>query len=90
MAPSDKNFGITDRDFWKWWEKSKYDYGPFDDSHHGFDPDKPFDIPNKEMADIMKEEYEHCKTRDSGRGGKKKRGGRPGRRGGGGARGGRE
>jgi hypothetical protein len=36
----------------------------------GFDPKKPFDIPNKETADILKREYDSCKTRDAGRGGK--------------------
>lgn len=86
LAPGDKNFGINDPGFWKWWETEKYGYG-FDKSHPGFNPNKPFDLPNKEMADIMKKEYDQCKPSDSGRGGKV-RGGRGGGRGGG-VRGGR-
>jgi RHS repeat-associated protein len=70
LAPGDKNFGINDPGFWKWWERNKYDYGPFDKSHDGFNPNKPFDIPNREMADVMREEYEQCKPSDAGRGGK--------------------
>jgi len=85
LAPGDKNFGINDSGFWKWWEQNKYDYGPFSTNEPGFNPKKPHDIPNKELADILKDEYEQCKTRDSGRGGKtrggKFRGGRGGGRG---------
>jgi uncharacterized protein RhaS with RHS repeats len=76
LAPGDKNFGIKDPGFWKWWEQNKGSYGPFDNSHEGFNPEKPFDLPNREMAETMRQEYEQCKTRDSGRGGKT-RGGRP-------------
>jgi hypothetical protein len=67
---------IKDPGFWKWWEQNKGSYGPFDNSHEGFNPEKPFDLPNREMAETMRQEYEQCKTRDSGRGGKT-RGGRP-------------
>ena len=31
-------------------------------------PSKPFDLPNKDLADLMKKEYERCKIRDAGRG----------------------
>ncbi|MEN5178307.1 RHS repeat-associated core domain-containing protein [Comamonas testosteroni] len=72
LAPGDKHFGINDPGFWQWWEKNKLSYGPFDPSHDGFNPQKPFDLPNREMAKTMQEEYEQCKTRDSGRGGKTK------------------
>ncbi len=75
LAKGDKNFGINDKGFWKWWEREKYGWGPFDGTE-GFNPDKPFDIPNKDIADAMKQEYDACKTRDSGRGGKT-RGGKP-------------
>ncbi|WP_462391210.1 RHS repeat-associated core domain-containing protein [Acidovorax sp. Q11] len=73
---ADNFFGINDPDFWKWWEANKFDYGPFDKSHPGFNPKKPFDLPNRDTALLLKDEYEQCKTRDSGRGGKN-RGGRP-------------
>jgi len=76
LAPGDKKFGINDAGFWQWWEQNKTGYGPFDPSHEGFNPQKPFDLPNRETAKIMQQEYEQCKTRDSGRGGKQK-GGRP-------------
>jgi RHS repeat-associated protein len=70
LIPGDKTFGINDPGFWKWWETEKYGWGPFDSSQKGFNPAKPFDLPNAETAKIMKEEYDRCKARDSGRGGK--------------------
>ena len=76
LAPKDKQFGINDPGFWKWWEQNKRDYGPFDKSQSGFNPQKPFDIPNSDLAKDYQKEYEQCKNRDSGRGGKT-RGGKP-------------
>ena len=70
LAPGDKDFGIKDPGFWKWWEQNKREYGPFDKSHPGFNPQKPFDLPNRDMAKTMQDEYEQCRSRDSGRGGK--------------------
>jgi RHS repeat-associated protein len=70
LAPGDKDFGIKDPGFWKWREANKDGYGPFDKSQEGFNAKKPFDIPNRDTAKIMYEEYEQCKAKDSGRGGK--------------------
>ena len=70
LAPGDKNFGINDPGFWKWWEQNKLGYGPFDSRERGFNPAKPFDIPSKGVADILKEEYDQCKPSGGGRGNK--------------------
>ncbi len=81
LAPGDRDFGIKNAGFWKWWETNKLWYGPFDKSHNGFNPDQSYDLPNREMANRMVDEYEACKTRDSGRGGKIRGGNRSGLRG---------
>lgn len=65
LAPNDRKFGINDKGFWKWWEQNKYDWGPFD-GHEGYNPAKPHDIPNKEIAEKMLKEYEDCERRANG------------------------
>jgi RHS repeat-associated protein len=69
-VPSDPRFGITDPGFWKWWENAKYDWGPFDQTHPGFNRDKPFDLPNNEDAKKMFEEYEKEKCKPKPKRGK--------------------
>ncbi|HRH38017.1 MAG TPA: RHS repeat-associated core domain-containing protein [Flavobacteriales bacterium] len=68
LAPGDKNFGINDPDFWKWWEREKYKGGWFTDSEPGFNPKKPFDIPNQQCADAVKQEYDSQKGAQRGSG----------------------
>ncbi|HEY4374421.1 MAG TPA: Ig-like domain-containing protein [Burkholderiales bacterium] len=73
LAKGDNHFGIDDPGFWKWWEVEKYGWGPFDD-RPGYNPDKPYDIPNNDVAQAMKHEYDNfCKASENGRPGSKER-----------------
>jgi uncharacterized protein RhaS with RHS repeats len=61
LVPTDKTFGINDQGFWKWWEKNKsYEArGWFCETDKGFNPKKPNDIPNKSVADAIKQHYDN-------------------------------
>lgn len=63
-TPQDNHFGISDKGFWKWWEAEKRSYGPFDRSQPGFNPDKPYDLPNRDAAKDYYNEYKRCAARD--------------------------
>ncbi|AOY95578.1 hypothetical protein BKK79_27980 [Cupriavidus sp. USMAA2-4] len=58
LAPGDKNFGIKDPDFWKWWEAEKRKGSWFSENEPGFNPKKPLDIPNQQCADAIKQDYD--------------------------------
>jgi RHS repeat-associated protein len=55
---TDNKFGINDDGFWKWWESNKKQLGHFDPSEEGYNPQKPNDMPNRDMAERWKADYD--------------------------------
>jgi hypothetical protein len=79
LIPSDKKFGIKDPGFWKWWEKNKEFESRqwFCDADEGFNLQKPNDIPNKSVADAIKDHYDNQEKNNKPERARKPRG-RPG------------